>query len=515
MAGLFDNLADFIEGLFTSDPQALRAKRQLREQAEVLQEVRPAVFSSRSDQVLVGFAQSWGTVHALMAPLRDLFDKTLSHPDRKVQELSLGFLVESVLTGEIADRRLALTYETMKDRLARSGDPNQENAMLTSEFNSLFSELRRQDTEKTQKDFEGLFRLKALSGHSLVPLLNRFGYDAAVAAQHYRAVDGASVLTELLDLYFVVEGLDLGTGVEQLLGLLLEKVGPQKAPENRRKTAAILEKMRNLSRGPCSPHLLLQLIRVLQRNPDAQPEIQRFPDRYIQVYSGSLSERFIRDRDRALREQSESSLEADIAALFSGTPLLSLEFYNAEASKQLTDAGLPPLAAVKALQILRSFGFSVLRTGYLDSVKKVVLEGFFTDKDWGQKFSDALYGAEEMLTRLEAFDHALDSDSKTGFAALEKYLSGKVPVSSVPRQIVDKINRQAMALLEEEARVLSVLAQRIQEVLNDYKSPHPEWVGNIKSLGGKDQRTLLESLIGGYNKTAQLLRILKHFIVVK
>ena len=203
-------------------------------------------------------------------------------------------------------------------------------------------------------------------------------------------------------------------------------------------------------------------------------------------------------------------------APFPGTPLLPLQFYNAETSQQFLDAGLPGLVGVKALQILRSFCFSVLKTGYLDSVKKVVVDGFFADKEWGQKLSDSLYGANEILTRLEAFDHGLDSDAKTGLPALEKYLSGKVPVSTVPKQIIDKINRNAMALLEkEESKVVSTLAQRIQEVLTDYKSPRPEWVQNIKTLGGQNQRPFLESLVNGYNKTAQFLRIMKHFIVVK
>ncbi len=516
MAGLIDSITDFIEGLFASDPQALRAKRLLREQAEVLQDVRPPVFNLKTDQILPGFAQSWSVVNALLAPLRDLFDKTLSHPDRKIQDLSLGFLVESVLTGELTDRRMALTFEAMKARLAQSAEPDRENATLTAEVGNLLSDLRRQDSDKVQKDFEGLYRLKALAGHSLVPLLTRFGHDVAgQGGQRYRAVDGASVLTDLLDLYFVVEGLDLGPGVEQLLGLLLERVGPQKAQENRKKTAVILDKMRDLSRGPCSPHLLLQLIRVLQRNPDAQPEVQRFGDRYVLAYSNTLSDRFTRDRDRALREQNESTLEADIAALFPGTPLLPLQFYNAETNQQFLDAGLPGLVGVKALQILRSFCFSVLKTGYLDSVKKVVVDGFFTDKEWGQKLSDSLYAASEILTRLEAFDHSLDSDAKMGLPALEKYISGKVPVSAVPKQIIDKINRNAMGLLEEETKVVSVLALRIQEVLTDYKSPRPEWVQNIKTLGGQNQRPFLESLVNGFNKTAQFLRIMKHFIVVK
>ena len=57
---------------------------------------------------------------------------------------------------------MALTYEAMKDRLARAGDINQENNLLTTEFNSLISDMRRQDTDKNQKDLEGLFRLNRL-----------------------------------------------------------------------------------------------------------------------------------------------------------------------------------------------------------------------------------------------------------------------------------------------------------------------------------------------------------------
>jgi len=458
---------------------------------------------------------SWGMVHALVQPLRDIFDKTLSHPDRKVQDLSLAFVIESLVTGEVADRRAGLTYEAIKDRLARAGDPGQEVVALTGEFNSLLMDLRRQDIDKTQKDLEGLFRLKTLTGHSLIPMLSRFGHNAAASGQSYRPADGAALLPELLDLYFVVEGLDLGSGVEQLLGLLLERIGPQKAAENRRKTGVILDRLRDLCRGTCAPSVLLHLIRVLQRNPDAQPDVQRFPERYLQVYSGTLSERFARDKDRAVREQSESTLEADIAGLFPGTALLPLTVYNADTSNQMTEAGLPSLSSVKPLQVLRTFCFVVLKTGYLDAVKKVVLNGAFTDKEWGQKLSDSLYASEEVLGLLEAFDQGLENDSKIGLPVFEKYLSGKVPVSSVPRALVEKLNRAALALLEDQAKVLSLMAVRVQEILTDYKGPQPQYVANIKGLGGKDQRAMLEALISGYNKTAQLLRILKHFIVIK
>jgi hypothetical protein len=515
MAGLFDNLADFFEGLFSSDPEALRVKRALRDQAETLIGVRPAVFAVKSEQLLPGFAQSWGQVNALLQPLRDLFDKTLSNPDRKIQDLSLGYVIESILSGDLAERRVALAYEAVRDRLARSGDPKREAQLVAAEASALYADYKKQDTEALQMNFEALFRLRALTGQNLVPMLLHFGHDAAKNSQHYRAVDGDEVLTDLLDLYYVVEGLDIGPGVEGLLGLLLERVGPAKAAENRRKTGQLLNRLRDLMRGPCSPRVTLSLIRVLKHDPEAQPEVQKFPERVVQSYASGLTERFTRDRDRALREQSESNLEADIAALFPGTPLLPLTIYNQDTSEQFEGAGLPGLSAVKPLQILRSFCFAVLKTGYLDSVKKVVLGGAFAEKDWGEKLGDWLYASDEVLAHIEAFDHGLEEDTKIGLPVFEKYLSGKVPVSPVTRQLVDKLNRAALNVLEEEARVLSQLAARVQEILNDYKNPQPTFVVNIKGLGGKDQRAMLEGLVTGYNKTVQLLKILKHFIVVK
>jgi hypothetical protein len=514
MAGLFDNLADFFEGLFSSDPEALKIKRALRDQVETLAGVRPAVYAAKSEQVLAGFAQSWGQINALLQPLRDLFDKTIANPDRKIQDLSLGFLIESAMSGDLTERRLALSYEAVRDRLSRSGDPKREAQAVASDSAALFTEYKRQDTDRLQLDLEGLYRLKALAGQNLVPLLSHFGHDASKANQQYRAVDGDNVLTDLLDLYYVVEGLDVGPGVELLLGQLLERVGPNKVAENRRKTAQLLMRLRDLLRGPCSARVTLSLIRVLKRDPEAQPDVQKFGDRIVQTYALALTERFARDRERALREQSESNLEADIAALFPGTPLLPLAVYNAATSEQFSNAGLPTLSAVKPLQILRSFCFAVLKTGYLDSVKKVVVNGAFAEKDWGEKLSDWLYAADEVLAHIEAFDQSLEDDAKIGLPVFEKYLTGKVPVSPVTRQLVDKLNRAASTVLEDEARVLSQLAARVQEILNDYKNPQPVFVLNIKGLGGKDQRAMLEGLVGGYNKTVQLLKILKHFVVV-
>jgi len=507
MAGWIAHLVDFFEGLFSPDPQALRVRRQLRELGEVLEEVRPPIWSGRTGQILPGFAQGWGTVHQQLQPLRHLFDKTLNHSDPGVQDQCLHYLVESLLGGELADRRRNLSFDALQARLGRSTDSGLEMAQISAEFNSLLMDLRRQDSEALQRDFEGLLRLKALAAHPLVPLLVRFGYEAASATQTWRAAEGDSLLPLLLDLYFVADGLEVSPGTERMLGLLLEKAGPAQAAENRRKTAAVLVRLRDLSRGPCSHARLLQLIKVVARDPDLAAEVQRFPERPIQVYAGQLSERFTRDRDRALREAGESSVELEIRELFPDAPLLTLARHNAEASRRLVEAGLPALEAVVPLQVLKSFAFAVLQAGYLDAVKRIVLEGHPVEKDWGQSLAAALDAVTGLAERLEAFD--------AEFPSLDKYVSGRPGAAAPGRAVVERLNRASRSFLEGEGRLLSVLAVRVQELLTDYRAPQPRNVANLKAIGGAGQRALVEALIRGYNKTALLLRILKRFVVVR
>ncbi len=518
MAGFFDAVTEFFLGILGGDPQSARARKRLRELATAVAEFKPPVYSRQNDTVLPALAQAWLQLYQLVTPLADLFSKTIGHSDRKIAELSQQWLIEAALDGNLPDRRVDLNYTSLLARFSASEDAEHEAALASQDFASLLNDLRRQDTDKWQKDLASLYRLRFLVAHSYAPFFRRFGFELATLGTKtptFRPVAADELLPELVDLYYLLAGLEITPGAELLLGLLLEKASPSKAQENRQKVGKLIEKLRDLLRSACSAGVTLNVIRLVRKDPDVIPDAMVIKDRYVADYANVLSNRFASDRERALREQTDTGLEKDLAALFPDAHLLELPHYSQATNERLNAVGLPALSWVKPLQILRSFAYAVLKTRYLDAVKLVVLNGFFDDKLWQSQLGTDLLAAEKIATVLEEFDASLNEEGKATLVSLEKYFSGQVAPSALSRQLVEKINHNASAVLESQVRVLNSLSVRVLDVLNDFKAPQPLHVTNIRGLGGKDQRDMMESLVMGYNKSAQVLKILKNFVVVK
>ncbi|NNM68110.1 MAG: hypothetical protein HKM06_08890 [Spirochaetales bacterium] len=518
MPGLFDGIADFFFQIFSGDPETLRLRKQLRELQETVLSVSPAVWNKNTHQVQPGLAQSWFQFYRAVLPLFDIFSKTIGSIDRKIEALSLQYLVESLLVGEIADRRLALSYDQLKVRFQETGNADSAVTALNLEFSNLLGDIRLQNIAGVDHEIHELFRFKNVVTFSFHSFFKKFGYDLEKIGKEnprFVPVDGDNLLPDLLDLYYLIGELEVSPALQRGIVILLERLGGAEASKNIRVLEKILDRLRDLLRGPCSPYLTLSLIRLLRQEPEVSPEVWKPKNSPVQEYLDSISDRFTRDRDRLLREFSESTLKNDIQVLFPTGHLLELENYSETTSKELQNIGLAGLDRVLPLALLKSFTVSVLEGGYLDSVKQVVVNGFFQDKEYASKLNTTVLNLEKVSAHLEAFDRSLRSEGKTTLDALEKYLASKAGAMTVPNQILDKINRQAAALLEEKVNEVAVLTMRTSEILQDYKSPQPQFVSNIKGLGGKNNREILTSLISGYNKSLQFLKIMKNFVVIR
>lgn len=517
MAGFFADFSDFFLGIF-SDPETRKLKKELKELHDRLAEYRPALYQKSNETVLPGFASAWFNLYQLFLPLFDLFSRTINSPDKKVRDLSLNFLVESGFLGDVAERRAVLTYEKIKARLDNSEDPSKETSKVNGEINSLLSDLRKQNGAVINAELAELFNLKNLVVHNFAGFFKRFGFDIALtgkASPRFVPVSGDDILPELLDLYYIIGKINLSAASEKGLFLLLERLAPGNAGENQKKMAKLLQKIRQLLTGPCSPMILLTLMRVLRRETRFVPEAGQAEENYVLTYLTELSQRLEKDRDRAVRELSESSMTKDIASLFGDADhLLKLETYSEETNELLAGAGLATFSHVKALRILKSFTQSVLHGGWLDGLKAVMLDAFFQDKEWGMKLSTAYYGAEKLLARIQAEDDALAAEGKLTLTALQKYLKARQS-SPVANKIIEAIDRNILDFIETETNEIALLAAKTGEILMDFKTPQPKNISNIKGLGGKNNREIITSLLDGYNKSVLFLKLMRNFVVIK
>jgi len=515
MKAFFEAITAFLFGVLSGDHEAVRLRNQLKELANTVAQTKPQVYHKAPETLLPAFAHNWFELYQLLAPLSELFSKTIANPDRLVAESSLHSLIEASLGDDVAQRRSDLTYASLTSRYAAARSVEQESKLVAGEFASLVTDVQKQDTEGWQQNFASLLRLRYLALHAWSGLFSQFGYATSSGANEpsFRPVEAKHALPELIDLYFLVGDFDLLPGVEALVGALLEKLSPARASDNKAKMSKIFSRLSELLRGPCSPDLILNLVQLIRKDPGAHLDHLVVKDKFIGDYLSALNERCGNDQERALRERNESSRDKDIHALFESRNLEHLNHYSSYTNERLAAVGLPSLTWVKPLEVLLTFATVELKGSYLSSVKKVLMSGIFTSKDWQSQLSDSMYVVEKLAAKLVEFDNSLTREGKVSLVPLEKYLSGQVPASTLSRQLVDNINRAASNLLETEYNGLLTLSKRIQDLLNDQKSPHPTYITNIRGVGGTNQREFIESLIQGYNKNVQLLKTLSFYVV--
>lgn len=518
MFGFIQDLSDFFAGLFSSDPHLVQARKALREIHDNIQSQKPLLYQKSTNLVTPALPQAYYNLFSLLAPLMDLFDRTIHNSDKKIRDLSLQFYIESTMVGDITQRRLNLGYEAIKARLVNAANAGQEALKINTDFTNLMTDIKRQIAPVLDQEISELMSLKNLVHHNISPLFKKCGYDLADFGKKkpsFQGVDGDTAVADLLDLYYVLAPLKSVQILARPLTILLERLSPQTAEEQSKKITKLLERVEGLLRSSCSPVILLNIIQAIRKDPDLKAETAKPESGFLQAYVEQISVKFTSDRDRAVREVGEDALTKDLAALFGQAPLLPFRGYDSTDNERLIGAGLDPFSHVKALSVFKSFCEAVLKTYWLTVIKKLILDAFWVEKDYGNKFGNQYYQLEGIFDRMEELERALFSDGKASHATLEKHLKRDNVNAPAANRVVESINRMVIAFLETETEGLLQMARLVGEALSDYKNPSPERITNIKSLGGKANREVVQGLLDGYNKTSGLLKIMRNFIVVK
>jgi len=242
--------------------------------------------------------------------------------------------------------------------------------------------------------------------------------------------------------------------------------------------------------------------------------VQKTNEEYIQKYLEDIQRRFVQDRDKALREWNEDTLTKDVQELFGNAKLLSVSGYDSESNQKIMSTGVGELSHIKPMTILKSYTLSVLKTFYHDRMKDVILDAFYQDKEWGTQLGNLYYLVEALPDRIESFEKALFGEGRISLENLDKNSKNKNNLTAGIK-ILEHLNKAANDLLEKETQNIARFASLTVIILKDFKSPKPEYITNIRGLGGHRNREIIQGLADGYNKTLQFLKIMKSFIVMK
>ena len=507
--------------LFSRDPEEAARRAELRKIYAHLSDSQGGWYRPRQNLVLASFAQSLLDFARLLKPLSDLMKVTVASSDQRVARRFLDFLIECRLSQVGLELRRTLTYEGMNDRLLNTLDSEAEIDRMDSDFQTLLAELEGLGPRRIDEELDAVSAFVDLCRFDFERLLALF--DPGVSIENpkkrgdFAPVEGEQVLPELLDLHFVLEHFVFEAHLRENVIRLMDRKATDVDDSRHQQVAKRVEKLDHLLAGPLDPARLLSLARAIKGDPRFEPSIPENKGEHFAAYKQALVGQFEKDRDRIQRERRETTVTADIAALFGSQEIDTIEGYDEEMDAYLRRESPCGFLWIKPLRVLRTFDGSVFEQIVKEPLKRILVEGYFDNKVFQNNVANVLYQCEKSASRIADFERQLTGNGRMSTMALKRYVEeirrGK-DITAFLGRIVDGINGMARDIAQDEAGLFLMLAEAVQDIVADSKKPSPEIVTNIRTFGGARNREIFAQIVQGRDRLVLLSRIMRSFGVL-
>jgi hypothetical protein len=520
---LFGRLGHWLRSLFSRDPESRQRKRDLKKIHATLAAFSPPIFSEKDGIALPGFARLVYDFCCCLKPLRDLLLKTVASEDARVAQRFHDLVIESSFDSRLLALRASISFDALKERMQRAVLAQEEADKIDRDYRDFVAAFGSIDVAAVDERMARIERASELCRFDYERILGLFDPGVDIEDPKYKPEfhppRSDQLVPELADLHHALAGFRFDSKVEEGLRVIAARLWGQgqQREERWRRLQGALEKANAMLASDLSPEITLSLARALKRDPYMQIQQGRPRQSAAEHYLARLASQFQKDRERIVRDLKESAIEDDIRKLFGEAELLELPGYDDDMNALLHLESPVVFTHVKAMRLLKSFYLAHFENGCKDPLKRVLVEGFFENKAFHNNLSNLFYLCDKVGTHIQQFEELLSGTGRTSSATLRRYLEearkGK-DVGQFIKKLVDSLNLRAKEIIENDAGLFGALAASIDEIAADYKRPTPEYISNIRSLGGGKNKDIIVSLSQANALAALFLRVMRNFTSV-
>jgi hypothetical protein len=517
--GLIEKLKNWIARILSRDPEESRRKAEIRRLQTALTELRPPYYRAKQNLVLPGFALSVHRFYTLLRPFSELIRSTVANTDIRISQRYFDYLIDCRLPPAEQERKRFFSYEGMSERVRASLRPDEELEAIRREFDSFLGSLDALGARAVDADLFVVDRFIDLCRHDYERIIGLFDPSANLDDPRYKPdftpVSGEQLLPELVDFYYLTESFVFSQQVKENVFRLLEKRRPvgfdaaQKGKIDKLFSQLDKELSERLGRD-----ILLSLMRVIRNEPVYSPSTPRERRDFLDSYRRRIVNQFDKDRERILREQHESAIASDIRSLFEDTEILEIDGYDEEHDSLLRRESPNGFTWIKPLRILKTFIVGHFEPQLKESVKRVLVEGYFDNKAFQNNLANILYQCERSGGRVAEFEEQLRGGGRVSLLAMKRYIEemrrGK-DIGSFLNRLVDAVNGKAQSIVEDETALYSMLGDSLASLITDFKRSSPDLITNIRTLGGGRNREIMAHIQTGRERIAILVKIMSNF----
>jgi hypothetical protein len=521
--GLLSRIKEWFARVFARDPEEARRKAELRRVYSILAEIHPPFYRPKQNIVLPGFANAILRFYYLVRPLAELARATIASADIKTSQRFFDYLIDCRLSDPDQERKRFFAYEGMSERVGAALKPDDEIESILREFQAFLRALEGLGSRAVNDDLYEVDRFIDLCRHDYERILGLFDPAASIDDPRYKPdfspVAGEQALPEIVDFYYLTEGFVFSPPLKaNVLRLVARRQAAAVDGDRKGKIDKLFSQLDAITSERLDKDILLCMIRSIRGEPFYTPPTPRERKDYLESYKRRLMLQFDKDRERMTRERHESAIAADIKSLFGDAEIAEIEGYDDENDSMIRRESPNGFALIKPLRLLKTFVSVVFDPMLKESVKRVLVEGYFDNKAYQNNLANVLYQCERAGARISEFEEQLRGNGRVSLASMRRYLEemrrGK-DIASFLTHFVDTVNDRARSIVEDEASLFAMLGEAIGELLADYRRSSPDLITNLHTFGGGRNREIMGQIQAGRDRIAILVKILRNFTFTK
>lgn len=521
----FQAITDFFDILFRSSSPEVQKKQRLKKIDSDLRALPNGIY--RNGLIQPNFAEILRILYINTRPILKILESTIAGPDIKRNTRFEYQLLVSGYSEENQQKLKSLEYAERKNEISLAELQGAQSSRVFDEqhrrLEKIVHELNSKEFIKMDEIFVKIKQLTELCKFNFVTPLKTFDTKFDPAQPHltpsFSAVPPVSLENVFLDLYYIIADFQMTMPVAYALIALAQILDINSmTTANQKKLIDNIKKIEYACHKILNRDVLKSLIQIAKQNPDFEPTSAAYSADSRQKFSTYIQDQYNADEARIKREIKDEKIQVDIETLFPNHQLSTLIGYNDEMNDLLLQNSSVSFSWITPLKILKTF----VQHYYPDTLKAllndIVIEGFFNNPNFKTQFSQTVFGANEVLEKIEAFEASFANSAPNSSEMLKGYIRDSHKDSDFSKKLinqVDNINAEAKHIIQEQVSALFSLYAELGDLLQDSKKPSCEIVSNLKVLmmssRNRDNTDFLEN---NYSNWKVFFDIMRNYAVI-
>lgn len=518
MSGMFSDLAFYIKCIFSGDQAAFIRYKELNILFNTFKSSKYK-YILKDKKITSLFMQKIFNLYKSTEILKSMFESSIFSVDDKKSAIFLNYFIDMNSPPEISSKKDKFTRESMWQKVVESDNPTKVIKSIEEEFNMYKNFFTKTRMPKFEQEYYLMYKLYQLSTFNFELFFSKFDHEFKPKSEqlpNYTPVLGVEILNDIKDLYFLITLIPPKIDLTSAFNKLFSRLSEENYKTYTKNCITAVNNLYKIIQDDLSQDKLITLARYIAEDPKLKIPIEQKNFSILEKYRKDIEDRFHKNKESILLKYSEQSQVQEIKELFRDKNLLHIEGYTEELVEALDKNNFEHIAGMQVLKITKTFLFYNYEKSIKDTINTFVIEAFFNDKDYQTVFSNKFFAANELLEFFKNFEISIFEGGSNSLKQLSSMFSKNGVTNQVKvKRTIELINEKIDGCNKKCAETLYGLGVKIYEILQDYKSPKPAKVNNIKTIKGSQNKDFINQIAGCYSDIGKYIKIVKNFINIE